>query len=113
MEIGTVIECEVEFARSRGRCREGCGFAQLIDHPRAGVVCRWTMQTCKVIELAEVYELYSLLNADEPTGKGFFNNEQGKQISFDSEPGERSEVPDSSREEGRFDQFRQDDQASP
>lgn len=90
MEIGCVIEGETEFMLARGRCREGCSFAQLINHPKIGVVCRWTMQTCKVIELAEIYELYSLLNADQPTGKGFLINEQGNESGRDNQPGERS-----------------------
>ena len=78
MEIGSVIECETDFMRSRGHCREGCSFAQLIQHPSAGVVCRWTMQNCKKIELAEIYSLYSLLNSDQPTARGFSSDEQGQ-----------------------------------
>jgi hypothetical protein len=68
MEIGSVLECEVDFANERGHCSEGCELQCLIDHPSAGLVCRWTMQPCKPLEAFEVIKLYSLLNAERTTG---------------------------------------------
>lgn len=68
MEIGTVIECEIDFAKERGHCTQGCELQQLIDHPSAGIVCRWTMKPCKPLEAIEVIKLYSLINAERTTG---------------------------------------------
>ena len=107
MEVASVIECEVEFMRSRGRCREGCSFAQLINHPKAGVVCRWTMQPCKTIELAEIFELYSILNADAHLTPGVFFNVEGQGI-ID----ERSEFYCAGGEEGGSNQVRCSDSSS-
>lgn len=68
MEIGCVIEVEIDFANERGHCQEGCELQCLIDHPSAGIVCRWTMRPCKPLEAIEVIKLYSLINAERTTG---------------------------------------------